>query len=95
MYIGIVNQRQCACLKPAVIRDDQTKMEQGKLQEWAIKIVEEIVDSEAKAMSAKETGFYLGKEDQNLGIYPIIFNGRICESSRGKRTYPPPNTYGC
>ena len=44
--------------------NDQTKMAQGKLQEWAIKIVKELVDAEAKAMSVKETGFHLGKEDQ-------------------------------
>jgi len=35
-----------------VIREDGNNMAQGKLREWAIKIVEEIVDAEAKAMLA-------------------------------------------
>ena len=47
-----------------VIREDGKNMAQGKLREWAIKIVEEIVDAEGKAMSSKEAGFHQDKEQQ-------------------------------
>jgi len=53
-----VSQNCPAC---EVICKEGNNMAQGKLQEWATKIVEELVDIEAKAMLAKETSFHLGK----------------------------------
>ena len=67
-----------------VIHEKGKSMAQGKLWEWAIKIVEGIVYSEAKAMSAKETGFHLDKEEQTWESIQSFSVGDFMEVAKEK-----------
>jgi len=64
--------------------EEGMNMAQGKLQEWAIKIVEELVDAEAKVMSAKETGFHLNKEEQTWEFIQTFSVGEFVKVAEEK-----------
>ena len=68
----------------AVYRPDKEPMARWQIKEWAVQLVEKVINKEAQVMASKEGGLHLSKEQLNWQFLRDFSFGRVMATVQDK-----------